>query len=184
MVKKRQILSTQLEQIKIKDLIPYARNARVHSLKQINQIAGSIKEFGFINPVLVDKENVIIAGHGRVLAAEVLKLKTIPIVRVEHLTDNQKRAYILADNRLAETSTWDDEMLKLELEELKTADFNIDIVGFEDFKFTNDFTPDLPSDEPKENSEQKFVVVVTCENYDEQQLLFNELRDRGMKVKV
>lgn len=169
--------------VKLDILIPYARNARVHSEKQIAQIAASIKEFGFINPVIIDKYNGIIAGHGRVLAAQKLNLVEIPCIKTEHLSEIQKRAYILADNRLAETSIWDNEMLKVELEDLKINDFNINISGFEDFKF-EEFIPDLDHKDDDKQKEQAFVLRVEFENYDEQQLLFNELRDRGLKVKV
>jgi ParB-like chromosome segregation protein Spo0J len=106
--------------VKTTELIPYARNAKKHSEAQVAQIAGSIKEFGFNNPVLIDAANGIIAGHGRVLAAHKLELESVPCVVLDHLTDTQKRAYIIADNRLAETGGgWDLEMLKLEAEELE-----------------------------------------------------------------
>ena len=113
------------------DLIPYARNARTHSEAQVALIAGSIREFGFTNPVLVDGENGIIAGHGRVLAARKLGLATVPVIELAHLSEAQKRAYILADNRLAEQAGWDRELLALELGDL--ADLGVDLaaLGFE-----------------------------------------------------
>ena len=114
----------------IEDLIPYARNARIHTPEQITRLASSIKEFGFINPVLIDKNNGIIAGHGRVEAAKKLNIKTVPCILVEHLTDTQKRAYILADNKLALDSKWDEEMLKIELEELSESNFDINFLNF------------------------------------------------------
>jgi hypothetical protein len=105
-----------LESIGIEHLIPYANNARKHSDEQVAQIAASIREFGFNNPVLVDADNGIIAGHGRVLAARKLGMTLVPVIRLSHLTDAQKRAYILADNRLAETGGgWDEELLRVEL---------------------------------------------------------------------
>ena len=115
------------------DLKPYARNARTHSKKQIAQIAASIDQFGFNNPVLVDKGGVIIAGHGRVEAAKQLSLETVPVIRLEHLTDAQRRAYIVADNRLAEKAGWDREILAIELQNLMTEDldFDVAITGFE-----------------------------------------------------
>lgn len=121
----------KLEKISIEDLIPYARNSRTHSDEQVAQIAASIKEFGFTNPVLIDNENGIIAGHGRVLAGRKLKLKEIPCIRLDHLTDAQKKAYVIADNKLALNSGWDAEMLKLELVELKDDGFDIDLIGFD-----------------------------------------------------
>lgn len=120
----------KIETIKIDKIIPYARNARTHSPEQVAQIAASIREFGFNNPVLIDKDGGIIAGHGRVLAARQLEMTDIPCVRLGHLTDTQRRAYIIADNRLAETSGWDLKMLAMEIEELRLEDFDIDLTGF------------------------------------------------------
>ena len=120
---------TKLEKRQTASLIPYARNARTHSEAQVAQIAASIKEFGFNAPVLIDKDNGIIAGHGRVLAAQKLGLESVPCLVLGHLTENQKRAYILADNKLALNAGWDEEMLKLELSELVTIG-NIDLSGF------------------------------------------------------
>jgi len=115
------------------DLRPYTRNARTHSPKQIAEIAASIKAFGFNNPVLIDKDNGIVAGHGRVEAAKLLGLATVPTIRLEHLTDAQKRAYILADNKLAEKAGWDREILAIELQNLMEIelDFDISATGFE-----------------------------------------------------
>ena len=121
----------QIEQMPVADLIPYARNARTHSEEQVGQIAGSIQEFGFNVPVLIDAQNSIIAGHGRALAAQRLKLDTIPCIRLTHLTDAQRRAYILADNRIALNSGWDEAMLQVELEELHADDVDLGLLGFE-----------------------------------------------------
>lgn len=115
------------------DLRPYARNARTHSPKQIAQIAASIREFGFNNPVLIDRDGEIIAGHGRVAAAKKLGLDIVPCLRLEHLTNAQKRAYILADNRLAEKAGWDRDILAIELQHLTEIDidFDVTLTGFE-----------------------------------------------------
>jgi len=125
-----------VEQINTSELIPYARNAKLHSDSQVAAIAGSIKEFGFNNPVLIDKDNGIIAGHGRVLAAQKLKLETVPCIRLSHLTDIQKRAYILADNRLSEIGGgWNEELLQLELQSIdwKTIDgFSVEDMELEE----------------------------------------------------
>ena len=112
-------------------LILYARNSRTHSDSQVTKIASSIKEFGFLNPVIVDKDNGIIAGHGRVMAAKKLGLKEVPILLVEHLTEAQKRAYIIADNRLALDAGWDEEMLRVEIAELEDLGFDLQLTGFE-----------------------------------------------------
>lgn len=144
----------QIKRLAIDKLIPYVNNAKVHSDSQITRIASSIREFGFVNPVLIDKEFNIIAGHGRVMAAKKLDMTEVPCVFVEGLTDAQRKAYILADNKLGELAEWDMELVKLELEELELANFDVDLTGFD----INDFlkpdeiveveVPDLP-DEPK-----------------------------------
>lgn len=123
---------TTLEKIAIQDLKPWARNARTHSKKQINQLAESIKTFGFTNPVLIDSENTILAGHGRVEAARQLKLDRIPCIRLENMTPAQKRAYVLADNKLALNAGWDEELLAKELQHLSEIDldFDIGVLGF------------------------------------------------------
>jgi DNA modification methylase len=128
----------KIENIKTSDLIPYARNAKKHDAAQVSKLAGSIREFGFNNPVLIDKDNGIIAGHGRVMAAQSLSLETVPCIRLGHLTDTQRRAYILADNRLAEIGGgWDEEMLKLELSELGSLGLDISEIGFSAEDFAN-----------------------------------------------
>lgn len=114
----------------VESLIPYARNARTHSDAQVAQIAASIHEFGFINPVIVDGSNGIIAGHGRVLAARKLGLETVPTLEVSGLSEAQKRAYVLADNKLALNAGWDPDLLRVELADLKMSNFNLDVIGF------------------------------------------------------
>jgi DNA modification methylase len=111
-------------------LIPYAKNARTHSDEQVAQIAGSIKEFGFNNPVLVDKDNSVIAGHGRLMAARKLGMNKVPVVELDHLTESQRKAYVLADNRIALNSGWDTSMLSLELQDLKD-DIDLSLLGFD-----------------------------------------------------
>ena len=119
------------ENVKIDKLNPYKNNARTHSEKQIEKIANSIQEFGFINPVLIDSDYGIIAGHGRVKGAEKLGMDEVPCLFIEDLTDEQKRAYILADNKLALDAGWDYNLLKIELEELNDLDFDITLTGFD-----------------------------------------------------
>ena len=121
----------------VSDLIPYARNSRTHSDTQITKIASSIKEFGFLNPVLIDKDNGIIAGHGRVMAAQKLGLEEVPVLQIGHLSETQKRAYIIADNRLALDAGWDEEMLRVEFAELADDGFNLELTGFELGEITN-----------------------------------------------
>lgn len=120
----------KVERRKVSDLVPYARNARTHSPEQVDQIAGSIREWGWTVPVLVDEEGGLIAGHGRVMAAKKLGLKDIPVMVASGWSEAQKRAYVLADNKLALNAGWDNELLKVELEGLKDLDFNLDLTGF------------------------------------------------------
>ncbi|WP_417251057.1 site-specific DNA-methyltransferase [Castellaniella sp.] len=121
-----------IEYRRTESLIPYARNARTHGDAQVAQIAASIREFGFNNPVLVDGRYGIIAGHGRVLAARKLDLETVPVIELTHLTDAQKRAFILADNKLSLNAGWDEELLGIELADLSTEGFDLGLTGFED----------------------------------------------------
>ena len=136
--------------VDINELIPYANNARTHSEEQIQLIRSSLREFGFINPVIIDNENGIIAGHGRVIAARREGITKIPCVKVDHLTEAQKKAYILADNRLAELSEWDEEMLRIEIEQLNNLDFDVDLLGFD---LTEYFTEDINEEELSEEDE-------------------------------
>jgi len=129
----------------VANLVPYARNSRTHSAAQVDKIAASIKEFGFLNPVIVDGENGIIAGHGRILAAQKLGLETVPTIEAAHLTDAQRKAYIIADNRLALDAGWDDEMLRVELQDLDAVDFDLTLTGFD-----LDEIAALTADEPTE----------------------------------
>ena len=121
----------KIETTPIDKLVPYVNNARTHSPEQVDQIAASIKEFGFNNPVLIDKKNGIIAGHGRVQAARKLELKEVPTVRLEHLTETQKKAFIIADNKIAINAGWDDELLALELKDLDDVMFDLNLTGFD-----------------------------------------------------
>ena len=138
----------------LESLIPYARNARTHSEAQVAQIAASIREFGFTNPILVDGENGIIAGHGRVLAARKLGMATVPVIELAGMSEAERRAYILADNRLAENAGWDRELLGLELGDLASLGFDLSLTGFgedEIASLTNLGNPGLtdPDDVPE-----------------------------------
>ena len=142
----------------VNDLIPYARNSRTHDTNQVSQIVASIKEFGFTNPILIDDEGLIIAGHGRVQAAQKLNLKTVPTICLDYLTEAQKKAYVIADNRLALNAGWDFDMLKVELNDLNDLDFDVSLLGFDDKEINDiladpteglvdeDSTPDLVED--------------------------------------
>ena len=122
----------QIQRWPVDRLIPYARNPRTHTEEQVAQIAASIAEFGFVNPVLVGADGVIIAGHARVMAARKLGLGEVPVIVLDHLSEAQRRALVIADNRLAQNAGWDEEMLRVELEALREDDFHLDLLGFED----------------------------------------------------
>lgn len=119
------------QQRKVNELIPYINNSRTHSDAQVAQIAASIREFGWTNPILIDGENGIIAGHGRLKAAMLLNMEEVPVIELSHLSETQKKAYIIADNKLAMNAGWDMELLKLEISELEDKDFNIELLGFD-----------------------------------------------------
>lgn len=155
------------------DLIPYARNSRTHSEAQVGKIAASIKEFGFLNPIIVDGESGIIAGHGRILAAQKLGLQSVPCIEAAHLTEAQKRAYVIADNRLALDAGWDNDLLKIELQDLDTQGFDLSLTGFEVGELTAlfdqpDFAPGTEDDQGKlDELSPKIVQCPHCgQEYD------------------
>ena len=121
-----------VEALPVDSLIPYVNNARTHSEAQIGQVAASIQEFGWTNPILIDDANSVIAGHGRVLAAQKLGMDKVPCIRLSHLSEAQRKAYVIADNKLALNAGWDDDLLSVELEALKELDFDLDLIGFDD----------------------------------------------------
>jgi DNA modification methylase len=135
----------------VSELLPYARNARTHSDEQVSQLAASIKEFGFNNPVAIDADGMILCGHGRVMAAQKLHMAEVPTVCLSHLSDTQVKAYILADNKLALNAGWDNDMLKVELEDLKDLDFDLNLTGFSDEELK-----DILVEDPTEAHEDNF----------------------------
>jgi len=134
--------TTDMQLVPIDKLVPYANNARTHSPEQVTKLRSSLREFGFINPVIIDRDYGIIAGHGRVLAAKAEGITDVPCVFVDHLTEAQKKAYILADNRYAMDAGWDEEMLRVEIEALQGMDFNIDLTGFDEAEIADLFAVD------------------------------------------
>jgi ParB-like chromosome segregation protein Spo0J len=153
----------QIEYVSLDDLTPYTRNARTHSPGQIKQIVASIREFGFTNPVLIDGDGGIIAGHGRVTAAREMGMETVPCIRLGHLSEAQWRAYVIADNKLALNAGWDFSMLSAELIDLKAVDFNLDLIGFNQLELSElvngpDFNPGTEADQGQLDEKTK----VTC----------------------
>ena len=175
----------QYKTVSVHSLIPYARNSRTHSDAQVDKIAASIKEFGFLNPVIVDGDSGIVAGHGRVLAAKKLGLEELPCVEASHLTDAQRRAYIIADNRLALDAGWDDDMLRLEFAELEAFGFDLELTGFSLDEIDALNPEEAPKKESKEESYSSvFEVVVECEHEGEQESVYNMLTEKGLKCRV
>ena len=143
----------------VTELIPYVNNSRKHSDKQVAQIAASIKEFGWTNPILVDGDNGIIAGHGRLMAARKLGMTEVPTIELSDLSESQKKAYVIADNNLALNADWDEALLKIELENLKDLSFDLDILAFDDEFLTNL----LDEEEDEENMYTQKVDIPTYE---------------------
>lgn len=135
-------MKPEYKTVSVEKLIPYARNSRTHSEAQVAKIAASIKEFGFLNPIITDGKNGIVAGHGRVMAAQKLGLKELPVIEASHLTEAQKRAYVIADNRLALDAGWDNDMLKVELQELSDLDFDLSLTGFDEKELDGFLVPE------------------------------------------
>lgn len=131
--------TTNMELVEINKLVPYVNNARTHSPEQINKLRSSLREFGFINPVIIDKDYGIIAGHGRVIAAREEGIDKVPCVFVDHLTEAQKKAYIIADNRMALDAGWDEELLRVEIEALQAEAFDVSLTGFDEKEITDLF---------------------------------------------
>lgn len=150
----------KIETWPVDKVINYARNARLHSEDQVKAIAASITEFGFINPCLVDPDGVLIAGHGRVLASKQLGHKTVPVIRLGHLTEIQIKALRVADNQLATTSTWSEELLRLELTDLSLAGYDMPLLGFDDVQLVS-FLANVPSDNDPEATPEVPAIPVT-----------------------
>ncbi len=145
MSKKRELVYRKIE-----ELSEYENNARLHGEEQVKQIVNSIKEFGFTTPILIGEDDIIIAGHGRLMAAKKLKLKEVPTITLDGLTEAQKKAYVIADNKLTENSTWDMDLLKLEVDSLNEMDFDIELLGFED-----NFFEELDAEEGTEELDEE-----------------------------
>ena len=180
--------STSIKKVKVSDLIPYVNNSRTHSDEQVLQIAASIKEFGFLNPVIIDADNGIIAGHGRVMAAKKLGLDEVPCIDASHLSEAQKKAYIIADNKLALNAGWDDEILRIEFDALKELDFDIDLLGFDDSEINNIFGI-IDDDESEQelddiNDETKYLLLIEYDNEQQLEKAFNEAQEKGFKCKI
>ena len=161
----------QIEQIPLKELTPYTRNSRTHSEEQITQVVASIVEYGWTNPVLIDDSGMIIAGHGRTMAAARLKMTEVPCIRLSNLSENQKRAYIIADNQIALNAGWDEALLHEELEALKIEEYDLQLLGFSDAELddlltdTEEEVVELPIPEPPVNPTTKLGEIYQLGNH-------------------
>ena len=175
----------QIEQLKVGDLIPYVNNSRTHSDEQVMQVASSIKEFGFTNPILIDDDGGIIAGHGRLMAAKKLGLDKVPCIRLGHLSEAQRKAYVIADNKLALNSGWDNDLLKIELMQLDSIDFDLNLIGFDLSELANIFDPVTEEIELKEQTySETFNIIIECDDEQNQESIYNELQEKGYKCQV
>jgi hypothetical protein len=179
----------EVKKKKVSELIPYARNARTHSDAQIAQIAASIKEFGFTSPIVIDEEGGVLAGHGRLLALYKLGFSDVSCVEATGLTEAQRKAYILADNKIASNSGWDEEMLKVELEELKGLDIDMDILGWGDdipefaspvdYGLLDDEETDDRMNSLEEGAKRAIMVEFNPSDYEEARSLCNGIREKN-----
>jgi ParB family chromosome partitioning protein len=176
--------SAVIEQLPTAELVPYARNSRTHSDEQVAQIAASIREFGFCNPVLIDAEGTIIAGHGRVMAATRMKLETVPCLRLSHLTNAQKRAYVLADNRIALSSGWDEAMLANELSDLHADEFDMALLGFDADELGKLLAFEAEEIEPPElaSGDREPFQQMTFTLHDDQVKIINAATDKAKQA--
>ena len=175
----------QIKQLSVDDLIPYAKNSRTHSAEQVAQIAASIREFGFTNPVLIDSEGGIIAGHGRVQAARKLGMTEVPCIMLDNLTELQKQAYIIADNKLALNAGWDDELLKIELQDLHAQDFDMGLLGFDAQELSEAMGLDDVDEVEKDiDSSDKFQLLIEYETESQLQRAFDEIKAKGLTCKI
>lgn len=169
-------------------LIPYARNSRTHDDAQVAQIAASIREFGWTNPILIDGDNGVVAGHGRLLAARKLGLAEVPVIELSGLTETQRRAYVIADNKLALNAGWDDELLRVELEDLHDEAFDMALLGFnaEELEKAMGLQSELDGKAPDAgiDYEERFSVLVECANETNQAEIFERLTTMGFTCKV
>ena len=181
----------KIEYVATDDLIPYINNSRTHSESQVKQIAASIREFGFTNPILIDEGGSVIAGHGRLVAAELLNLDEVPTITLEGLTEAQRKAYVIADNKLALNSGWDDELLKIEIETLKNLDFDLDILGWSvlpdfagevDYSILDDDSHDEELDGYSDEVKKAIQIEFDAFDYEEAKELIAQLRKDGAYI--
>jgi len=176
-----------IDQTPIDELVPYENNPRTHSPVQLERLVRSLKEFGFTNPILIDKDNNVIAGHGRLQAAHIVGLDTVPTITLSHLTTDQRRAYTIADNQLALNSGWDDDLLQAELQALGDAGYDLSLLGWGDdipsFAQEPDYSAlddlDDPTNDLAEGVMKAIQIEFRAEDYEEAKALVDAARKRG-----
>jgi ParB-like chromosome segregation protein Spo0J len=186
------VMAGKLEMWAVDRLVPYERNARTHSPEQVAQIAASIQEFGFTNPILVAADAGILAGHGRLAAAKDMGLAEVPVIVLDHLSAEQRRAYVLADNKLALNAGWDEELLQQEIAALSLVDFDLSLMGWSDDELAGLLDPegidgDAPppgADDPGKDYEQKYAVAVECSSESEQETVYEKLNGEGYACRL
>ena len=181
---------SEIEHVNIDTLIPYTNNPRTHSASQLDRLVQSLKEFGFTNPILVGDDMQVVAGHGRLIAAQAMNMTTVPVIKLSHLSEDQKRAYVIADNQLALNSGWDDDLLQAELKALGDVGFDLTVLGWGDELPTFGETVDLSALEDLEDDLSDFAAGVRKaiqidfepEDYEEAQALVSDARKQGKYV--
>lgn len=174
-----------IEQWPIERFRAYMRNSRTHSQDQVKKIAASIERFGFTNPVLAAEDGTIIAGHGRVMAAQLLKITTLPVIVATGWSDDERKAYVIADNKIAADSGWDEEMLRLEMGDLQAAGFDLALTGFDEAELAKALN--LGGDEDAGADLEMvslFQILIDCGTEQEQLELLTELQKRGIKCRA
>lgn len=168
------------------DLIGYEKNSRTHSDAQIAQLVASLREFGFTNPILIDGKNGIIAGHGRLKAAIELGYDSVPTIELSELTDEQRRAYVIADNKLALNAGWDNDLLAFELQDLEDAGFDLGLTGFSDaeIKALNFNDAEIDEDFKEPSDESRNTLLIECTGERELETLYEEMQKRGFECKI
>ena len=180
----------EIQQVPTSDLTPYANNPRTHTDAQLDRLVQSLKEFGFVNPILVGDDMQVVAGHGRLLAAQAMDMSTVPVIKLSHLTEDQRRAYVIADNQLALNSGWDDDLLQAELKALGDVGFDLTVLGWgddlPDFAEDPDYSAladlDDPTNELADGVMKALQIEFRPEDYDEANALVSAARKRGEYV--
>ena len=181
----------EIKYINTHKLIPYVNNSRTHSESQVKQIAASISEFGFTNPILIDEGGSVIAGHGRLVAAELLDFNKVPTITLKGLTEAQRKAYVIADNKLALNSGWNEQLLKIEIETLKNLDFDLDILGWSvlpdfagevDYSILDDDKHDEEIDGYSDEVKKAIQIEFDAFDYEEAKELISQLRKDGAYI--